>query len=233
MAQAAFSLQSLSELRARLAQMKPISAADAGELVPFTVRGNGNVLDQPVVSRTTGVSLMKKVYNTDLLNQVSAEYHKGLLAEAAKLEALGQREEASEKLLEFLNRCTLSFSVLENQSAFNGLANGMACKGVVEFREGTNKDGQPFQVLTLNGSSVQAREAKKLSVASDSFLDNLLGSSEPIPSAPAAAPAPKAPAPAPKPSAPVMKLVEGVPYSVADLAAAGWAPADIAALPNA
>lgn len=183
MAQATFSLD-LAQLRSRIASMPRVTTDHVGQEYPFIVRGDGNVLDTPVVSKSTGRISAKKVYNTNLLNTVAAEYHQGLLKEAAKLEALGQPEAASEKLVEFLNKATLSFSVLEGQSAFDGLANGSPCRGVIELREGKNAKGEDFRILTINGASVKGPKAAEVRMDSSAFLDNLLGSSESVPPKP-------------------------------------------------
>lgn len=101
--------------------------------ITVMVVGNGNILDvrnadNELVQTYTndGTTLQKKIFNTNTraisgLNNPETKWH---FNEGVKAERAGDEQLASDHFQAWLNRCTLSFSVLSTQPEFDTIGKG-------------------------------------------------------------------------------------------------------------
>lgn len=101
--------------------------------VLLTVTGSGNIIDVLDANKQSvqtyandGTLLQKKIFNTDTraisgLQNPETKWH---FNEGVKAEQAGNAQLASDHLQEWLNRCTLSFSVLSTTKEFNDIVKG-------------------------------------------------------------------------------------------------------------
>lgn len=131
--------------------------------ISVVVTGNGNVIDVKDAEgnlvqtyNNDGTTLQKKIFNTNTraisgLNNPQTKWH---FNQGVKAEKAGDAQLASDHFQAWLNRCTLSFSVLSTQPEFDTIGKGDEIKCTLEAVETENG-----RMVGISNKNIAIKEA--------------------------------------------------------------------------